>query len=199
MYINEKVYYNHNGSEDSTTVKINKSVENAEGRSYSVSTTKGVEWGGGVALGLQFGMPQIGLNASSKGNINYTRTKLETVTKADTKTHKLQVKSHHEETVEIPPDKKVKITMTSYRVRYKLPYTMEYKVPKTEGIPVMYDSYVSVGLIVACSKIGFLTAAQLMHTLPGYCEDDEYVHFTQEAELRWTADRMVVKKEILPL
>ena len=194
--VNEKVYSNYRGNEDETTVKIMKSVENTEGHSYSASTTKGVEWGGGVDIGLQFGMPQVGINASAGGNFKYKRTKTQTVTEETTKTNKVQSQSHHEETLKIPPGVKVVVKMTSYRVRYKLPYTMEYKVPKFEGIPVSYDP---CGLGLCCNSTGFLTAVQLLHTLPGYREDDDYVYFTQEGELRWIADRMEVDKEISPL
>ena len=210
---------NHHGSDresdrksesDETTVKISKCVENAEGHSYTATTTKGVEWGGGVDIGLQFGMPQIGINASAGGNFNYKRNYIQMLTEAITKTNTVESESHHEETVKIPPGMKVVVKMTSYRVRYKLPYTMEYKVPKIEGVPVKYYAC-GLGLVIAhvpilgpilglcCNSTGYLTAVQLLHTLPGYREDDDYVYFTQEGELRWIADRMEVDKKISPL
>ena len=105
--------------------------------------------------------------------------------------------AHHEEEVEIPAGKRVVVTMTSYRVRYKLEYTMEYKIPKATKIRISFGRY-GIGL-PCCISSGALTASQVMHTLPGYREDEEFVYFTQEGELRWIADRMVVEKTVEPL
>ena len=193
--VNEKVYSNHHGSDDETTVKLVSTMENAEGHNYSVSTTSGVEWGGGADLGLQFGLPQ-GASLKVGGNASFKKFKSKTVTNEDTKTSKVESQAHHEETVKIPPGKTVVVKMTSYRVRYKLPYTMEYKVPKTKGLLVSYDP---CGIGLCCMSSGYLTATQLMHTLPGFREDAEYVYFTQQGELRWIADRMVVDKKVLDL
>ena len=198
--VNEKIYSNHHGSEDETTVKLVSTTENAEGHSYSVSTTSGVEWGGGANLGLQFGLPQFGTGLNVGGNASFKKFNSKTVKDEDTKTNKVESQAHHEETVKIPPGKKVVVKMTSFRVRYKLPYTMEYKVPKTKGLSVRYDPCGGIGFLgLCCARTGYLTATQMMHTLSGFREDAEYVYFTQQGELRWIADRMVVDKKILPL
>ena len=51
----------------------------------------------------------------------------------------MEVKSDHQETVTIPPGKKAVVKMTSYRVRYKLDYTMEYKIPKSYFMELRND------------------------------------------------------------
>ena len=208
--VNEKVYLNHEkGKEqteskdeterkDKTKVTIVNTVENIEGHNYQQTTTSGVEWGVDAKIGLQFGLPQFGGGGPQGGiggSFKKTSTKTETV---ETKSENKQVQAaHHEEQVDIPAGKKVVITMTSYRVRYKLEYTMEYKIAKSEKIRISFTRY---GIrLPCCLGSGALTASQVMHTLPGYREDEEFVYFTQEGELRWIADRMVVEKTVEPL
>ena len=129
--VNEKIYYNHEGSEDESTVKIVNCVENAEGHNYTQTTTKGVEWGPNANVGLQFGLPQVGVGGGAGIGGGFKRTSLHTQTEEKTKSNRVELQSHHEETVKIPPGKKVVVKMTSYRVRYKLEYTMEYNIDKT--------------------------------------------------------------------
>ena len=192
--VNEKIYTNTGGCEDETTVKVVNSVENSEGHNYQETTTKGVQWGVNANIGLQFGLPQVGGGGGRGGlGLNFQRTNVHTVTQEKTKKEKKEQQAHHEETLKIPPGKKAIVTMTSYRVRYKLDYTMEYKMPKSEGVQVRLDRC-GLGL---CFRMGFVTASELMQPLPGYREDEEFVYMCQEGELRWIADRMVVKKRLV--
>ena len=63
--------------------------------------------------------------------------------------------------------------MTSYRVRYKLDYMMEYKIATSTKIRI---SFTRNGVrLPCCVGIGALTASQVMHTLPGFREDEEFV------------------------
>ena len=191
--VDEKIYYNNSGGEDETTVKIVNCIENSEGQNYITSTTKGVEWGASASLGLQFGLPQVGSSASGSVGGSFKRINTQTTTKEETKTNKVERQAHHEETVKIPPGKKADVKMTSYRVRYKLHYTMEYKIEKEESVRCTYDP---CGLGILCASTGFLKAEELLATLPGFRVDEEFVYITQEGELRWIADRMEVKKVI---
>ena len=197
--VNEKVYTNCQGKDDETLVKIMKSVEDFEGHNYTVSTTKGVEWGLKSNLGLQFGLPGHlvgGAKIGAEGGIeaHFTKKKQTTVTEETRKSSTLRSEAHHQETVKIPPGKKAVVKMTLYKVRYKLAYTMEYKVPKTTRLRVSYEYGTSL-----CAVTGYLTAAQLLESLDGYRQDDDNVYFTQQGVLRWIADRMVVDKDLLPV
>ena len=192
--VNEKIYTNTGGCEDETIVKVVNSVENSEDHNYQETTTKGIQWGVNANVGLQFGLPQVGGGSGSGGlGVNFQRTNVHSVTQEKTKTEKVEQQSHHEETLTIPPGKKAIITMTSYRVRYKLDYTMEYKIAKSEGVQVRLDT-LGLGL---CHRMGFVSASELMGALPGYREDEEFAYMCQEGELRWIADRMVVKKRLV--
>ena len=195
--VNEKVYCNSGGGEDSTTVKIVNSVGNTEGHNYQETVTKGVQWGVNANVGLQFGLPQVGMGASGGVGANFQRHHSTTFVNEKKKENKVELQSHHEEKVAIPPGKKVVVKMTSYRVRYKLDYTMEYTISKTAYIRVLVDT---CGLgCPLCNTSGIITAPQLLQSLPGYREEEESVYFTQEGELRWIADRMDVKKTITDL
>lgn len=157
-----------------------------------------MEWGVDAKIGLQFGLPAFGgggPNAGIGGSFKKTSTKTETFEKKSE--NKVTQAAHHEEEVEIPAGSKVTVNMTSYRVRYKLDYTMEYKIAKSAKIRIRFQRY---GFsLPCCINSGVLTASQVMRELPGYREDEEFVYFTQEGELRWIADRMEVEKTVEPL
>jgi hypothetical protein len=195
--VNEKIYCNSEGSEDVTTVKIVNCVENSEGHNYQECVTKGVKWGLNANVGLQFGLPQVGAGGGGGIGGNFQRESSTTLVKENKKDNKVELQSHHEETVKIPPGKKVVLKMTSYRVRYKLDYTMEYKISKSASIRVRVDQC-GLGL-PCCTTLSAITAPQLLQFLPGYREDEDFAYFTQEGELRWIADRMDVKKTIADL
>ena len=148
-------------------------------------------------VGLQFGLPQVGVHIGGGLGGNYQRHKTSTFSKEEKKKNRVELQSHHEETVKIPPGKKVAVKMTSYRVRYRLQYTMEYKIFKAASIRVRVDTC-GIG-IPLCTNLKFLTAKQLMQTLPGFREDEENAYFVQEGELRWIADRMVVQKILMDI
>lgn len=206
--VNEKVYLNHEKGQDETKgkdeterkdktkVTIVNTVENTEGHNYQQSTTSGVEWGVDAKIGLQFGLPAFGgVKPEIGGSFKKTRLKTETFEKKSE--NKVTQAAHHEEEVEIPAGSKVTVNMTSYRVRYKLDYTMEYKIAKSAKIRISFQQY---GFSLPCCRnSGVLTASQVMRDLPGYREDEEFVYFTQEGELRWIADRMEVEKTVEPL
>lgn len=206
--VNEKVYLNHEKGQDETKgkdeterkdktkVTIVNTVENTEGHNYQQSTTSGVEWGVDAKIGLQFGLPAFGgVKPEIGGSFKKTRLKTETFEKKSE--NKVTQAAHHEEEVEIPAGSKVTVNMTSYRVRYKLDYTMEYKIAKSAKIRISFQRY---GFsLPCCINSGVLTASQVMRELPGYREDEEFVYFTQEGELRWIADRMEVEKTVEPL
>ena len=192
--VNEKIYSNAEGGEDSTTVKIINCAENTEGHNYQESVTKGVQWGVNANVGLQFGLPMVGAGGKGGLGFQFQRQHSTTLVNEKKKENKVELQSHHEETVKIPPGKKVIVKMTSYRVRYKLDYTMEYNISKNTTIRVLVDTC-GAGLPF-CKRTVFIRANQLLQYLPGYREDDELVYFTQEGELRWIADRMEVKKII---
>ena len=196
--VNEKIYCNSDGSEDETTVKIVNCVENSEGHNYQSTVTKGVNWGVNANVGLQFGLPQVGAGAGGSVGTSFGTQYVRTMTTENKKENRVEIQSHHEETIKIPPGKKVVVKMSSYRVRYRLDYTMEYQIPKSTYIRVLVDSC-GFGMPIFCMSTRILTASQLMNSLPGYREDEEFAYFTQDGELRWIADRMEVKKTIVDM
>ena len=197
--VNEKVYSNdgpQQKEDDETTVKIVNTAENTEGHNYKQETTKGLEWGANANVGLQFGLPQFGTGVTGGIGGSFKKHSSETKTYEKTNENKVGQAAHHEEKVKIPAGTKVVVRMTSYRVRYKLDYTMEYKISKRKQIHISFDRLLG---LPCCVGIGYIEASQLLQELPGYREDEEFVYFTQEGELRWTADRMEVKKTVYSL
>lgn len=197
--VNEKVYSNdgpQQKEDDETTVKIVNTAENTEGHNYTQETTKGLEWGANANIGLQFGLPQFGTGVKGGIGGGFKKFSLETQSYQKRNENKVGQAAHHEEKVKIPAGTKVIVRMTSYRVRYKLDYTMEYKISKRKQIRISFDRLLG---LPCCAGIGYIEASLLLQELPGYREDEEFVYFTQEGELRWTADRMDVKKTVYSL
>lgn len=197
--VNEKVYSNdgpQQKEDDETTVRIVNTAENTEGHNYKQETTKGLEWGASANVGLQFGLPQFGTGVKGGIGGGFKKHSSQTQTYEKTNENKVGQEAHHEEKVKIPAGAKVVVRMTSYRVRYKLDYTMEYKISKRQQIHISFDRCLGLPCCVGTGSIG---ASDLLQELPGYREDEEFVYFTQEGELRWTADRMDVKKTVYAL
>ncbi len=198
--VNEKEYSNQSALEgsgdDETCVKLVNTVGTTKSHNYQIRTTKGVQWGVSANLGLQFGIPHaVGATATGGVGGSYNRSRSVTETTEKQKTDNFESQTHHEEKVKIPQGKKVMVRVTTYKVKYKLEYTLEYKISKTASV---YISYSSLGKSVpACvTSRGFLTASEILRTLPGFREDDEFAYFGQDEEIRWTADKAVVEKTL---
>ena len=200
--VNEKIYTNRGSNNkgedegDDTKVLIVKRSKSSDAYSYEQQTTKGLEWGAGTNIGALFGLPQVGVGLSAGLNADFKKHKETTTKESTTKTKSVEQESHHEEAVEIPPGHVVKVTMTSYRVKYQLEYSMVYTVPKSACIRLRYNSGLLSGWFSRNSK---LTAAQILRTLPEFKEDRDNVSFVQKGWLKWVADRMEVDKTVTPL
>ena len=186
--VNEKIYTNNGrgrsrdaGSDgpggDKSTVKIVKTTEVSNGYNYEQQTSSGIEWGAGTNVGAQFGLPQVGVGVSVGASASFKKTNMTTNTESSSTSNTIGQQSHHEEEVTIPPGHKVIVTMTSYRVKYRLDYTMEYKVKKSTSIRARYYTSWSCGLFTSSC---LLNASHILRTMPDFKEDDEYVTFTQQ-------------------
>lgn len=90
MDVNEKIYINTGGCEDETSVKIVNCVENSEGHNYQETTTKGIKWEFNTNLGLQFGLPQVGVGGGGELGANYEQSRVFSVTQETTKKQKVE-------------------------------------------------------------------------------------------------------------
>lgn len=199
--VNEKIYGNQDGEDDGsivesdkdeTTITISKKLESSQASSYEQQTIKGLEWGAGTNVGAQFGLQLGGLSGGV--NAGFKKTKLNTTTKSTTKTDMVGEECHHTETVKIPLGCKAKVTMTTYRVKYQLEYSMVYKIPKTARIRVRYNLLCDLGW---CSPFATLSAEDILKGMPDFRADEQYVYITQKGWLKWVADRMEVNKAVL--
>ena len=241
--VNEKFYTNVGDAAgsaeggDASTVKITKTWETSQGYNYEQQTTSGFEWGNQVNIGAQFGLPQVGIGGNLGGNASFTQKVENSTTTSSTNTNTVRLESHHEETVKIPPGHRIRVTMTSYRVKYLLHYSMEYNVPPKTSITVPYWPYccscccysllllilllllplsfclllpMALILMIRCcngslsitnccgifAPICNLTADSIFQHMPNFNDEGDYITFTQEGVLRWSADRMEVDKQL---
>ena len=192
--VNEKIYSNNgDGSDDDeSTVRIVKSSEISQGRNYEQQTTNGFKWGAGTNVGVQFGLPQVGVGLKASVDTSFKKKKETTIKESITTENKVGQESHHEESLTIPPGHKVIVNMTSYRIKYRMDYTMEYKIPRSCTIRVKYWLFYCCGLLFPVFST--ISVAYILRSMPEFKEDDEYVTFTQQGSLTWFADRMEVTK-----
>ena len=173
---NERGYSNSTDFE--TTYKVSLDVvENSEDHVYHESTKKGVQWGTNTNIGLQFGLPQA---TSNHGTMMESSSQVEGI--------QLEERSDGI-TIKLPAWKRVVVNEMTYRVHFKLDYTLECKISKLANIRIQYNPC-GMGLYM---QMGNVTASELLEPLPSYREDKEFVYFTQEGELMWTEKRMKVK------
>jgi len=110
-----------------------------------------------------------------------------------------------EEKVVVPPRSKVSVTITSYAIRYSFHYTLQFSALQSEAISIKFrtkfqDCWGGCCL-GCCTSSGFITARELLTAtpLPGFSEDSNWVHFTQDGILSWVGDGSKVQKIEHPL
>ena len=103
-----------------------------------------------------------------------------------------------EETVCVPPGKKVYLTITTYRVKYEQAYQLEFNVPRTGWINTPYATSCCCGLVCYTRRrpVSYL---QMVRPLPGFREDLHHAYFRQEGKLTWVGESCSIEKEEYPL
>lgn len=173
-------------AKDITKAIVSKSSETQNGRDYKFTSAQGITWGLNADVGLRvlaMGMTgcSVGLDGKKK---SASRDCLNT----------MGFEYHQEESVCIPPGKKVRVTITTYKVVYRLHYTFEFSLPKFYSFPISYRASCCCGICCfRCSKN--IPYSRAVRHLPNYREDDESAYFTQEGFLTWIGESSETNKE----
>ena len=177
-------------AKDITKATVNKSSETKNRRDYKFTSTQGITWGLSADVGLRvlaMGMTEcsIGLDGKKKSS---SRNSLDT----------MGFEYHQEETVSIPPGKKVHVTISTYKVVYRLHYTFEFSLPKFHSFPISYRTSCCCGLCCfSCSKN--IPYPRAVRHLPNFREDDGFAYFTQEGFLTWIGESCEIDKQEAPV
>ena len=196
--ISKKEFKNHaeeskdHTAKDTTKAIVNKSSSTKKGRNYQFQSTQGVNWGVGGNIGLQvMGMGMGGGTMGISGKYGKNKSTSETTgSSIDTE---LFFSYCQEETISVPPGKKVHVTITTYTVKYRLHYTLEFSVPKSGSVFVSYSKPCCCGLARNTSS-RYIRYSQIVRNLPNFREDDTKAYFTQEGFLSWVGESCEVEK-----
>lgn len=195
--VNKKEYFNHQGDlqSDETVVKIIHSAESAQAYNYRHQLTNGLELGANANIGLQIGLPQIGVGASGGVGGDIKKRSSETKSHENTQQSKVGQETHHEERIQIPAGKKLIVSITTYNVRYRTVFRLEFKIAKTKQIRISFGRCLG---ICCCVGNDSLDASQILQELI-HREDEEFVYIQQDYELCWTTEKTEVQKNLLPV
>ena len=179
-------------AKDTTKVIVNKSSSSKEGRNYQFQSNKGVHWDVGGNMGLQ--VLAMGMAGGTMGiSGNYGRNKSTSETTSTFSDTELGFSYCQEETISVPPGKKVHATITTYTVKYRLHYSVLFGLPKSGSVLVSYSKPCCCGLVRNTSS-RYIRYSQIVRTLPKFREDDRNAYFTQEGFLEWVGDSCEVEK-----
>ena len=172
-------------AKDISKTTVGKASAGVIGRNYQFISTQGLSWDADGEIGLKILVS--GMTGGSFG------------LGGDTSLIQVLGNSlgnaivNQEESICVPPGKKVFVTFTEYAVLYQLPYKLEFKVPNYRSIRVFYRKPCCCGLTTKSSST-LIPYQRIICKLPNYHEDGKYAYFTQEGLLSWIGEFCEVDK-----
>ena len=199
--INMKEYTNHCETEvDETLVRISKKSNQSEGSRYKFSNTTGIDWGIEGGIGANIGAKVMSIataGGSASLTANYGKQKSTTTEEETTKGASFEYCYEQEEKIKIPPMTQVKAKIITYSMNYEQGYTLKCSLPSTLSIQVWYKTKCQQ---ICCGKrFGYISAGELLQSLPGYSEEDDKVSFLQPGILSWNGEGSSINKVVEPL
>ena len=199
--INMKEYANHGKvAQDESIVQIHKKSSKTEGERYSFSSTKGVDFGVGGNIGAQvMGAAVAGGSVGISGKYNRSKSKTEGTEKSSEEGSEYSY--NQEEKIVVPPGTRVEATITTYRMKYEMNYTVKLSVDRFAFIPVAYKTTCQHLCFGMCKSNGFVNVRDMISSLQGYNPEDEddTASFTQDGTLSWVGEGCSVEKIEEPL
>ena len=114
-----------------TKATVNKCLANSNVKSYQFISTQGLVWDVSTDIG-----PQVLVMGMTGGSFQ-TSSVIQTF--GSSLKSSLGFNFFQEETVCVPPGKRVHVIITTSKVLYQLGYTLEFSVPKTGTVYVTYE------------------------------------------------------------
>jgi len=199
--ITAKEHLNTGEKEDEVEVYTNQEENFKETKSYSISFTKGWEFGGSFNIGASFfnvlgaGSPSIGLGLSGK---KYKQTNEEATFGQE---RSLSQRYSLTGKIKVPPKTKLKVKITTYAVTYKTSVKVEFSVESTARIRFYYKPAWSVYFCAgtACRTSGYITAEDLFENQFEYNLSGGTVSFTEQSDLSYIGEVLQMNKEEIRL
>ncbi len=199
--INMKEYINYGKvAQDESVVRINKKTSKTERDRYTFSTTKGINFGVGGNFGAQV-MGAAVAGGSIGINGHYDKSKSTTKETEKSTSEGTEYCYNREEKIVVPPGTCVKATITTYRMRYEMNYTMKLSVDRNAFLQVVYKTPCQHLCFGVFRSSGYVNIRDMFSTLPNYNPEDEddTASFTQDGALSWVGEGCSVEKTEEPL
>ena len=178
---------------DTTKATVTKYSPMKQGRNYQFISTQGVMLDVCADVGLK--IISMGMGGGSTGlAAKYGKNKSKLDTTDSTMQEALGFEYSQEETVCVPPGKKVHVTTTTYTTLYRQRYTLEFSVPKWGLVYVSYRKSCLCGLCT-CKGSRHIPFSRIVRSLPNFREDNQNAYFTQEGFLSWIGESCEVDKK----
>ena len=175
-------------AKDISKTTVGKASAGMIGRNYQFIGTQGLSWEADENIGLK-----ILVSGMTGGSIGLCRDTSEIQSLGNSLGNALGYEFNQEESICVPPGKKVLVTLTTYAVLYQLRYKLEFKVPNYRSILVFYNKPFCCGLVTRSSSTS-IPYQRIICNLPNYREDGTHAYFTQEGFLSWIGEFCDVDK-----
>ena len=175
-------------AKDISKTTVGKASAGMMGRNYQFIGTQGLSWDVDEKIGLK-----ILVSGMTGGSIGLGRDTSERQALGNSLGNALGYEFNHEESICVPPGKKIQVTLTTYAVLYQLRYKLEFKVPIYHSILVSYKKPHCCGLVTRSSSTS-IPYQRIICNLPNYREDGMHAYFTQEGFLSWIGEFCEVDK-----
>ena len=175
-------------TKDTCTMTVSKSCDTNDEREYKFISAEGIVWG----LNAETGRRVLAM-AMTQGSIGLGTKKQAT----ETSLQNIGFRYHQEETVSVPPGKRVHVSVTTFSVVYQMRYTFEFSVPKYGSFPIRYRKSCCgccCFSFLKCTRSDSVHYWQVVHGLPNYREDNNFAYFTQDGFLSWIGETCEVNK-----
>ena len=173
---------------DTCTMTVSKSCDTNDEREYKFTSAEGIVWGLNADTGRR-----ILAMAMTQGSMGLGTKK----TATETSLQNIGFRYHQEETVSVPPGKRVYVSITTFKVVYQMRYTFEFSVPKYGSFPIRYRKSCCnccCFSFLKCTRTDNVHYWQVVRGLPNYREDNNFAYFTQDGFLSWIGEACEVNK-----
>ena len=192
--VHVKEYANRSSEEkDETVTHVSRPGSITQGNRYHFIPISGLTFNFGKDIGAQIvGLAAIGGNLGVKEDST-----------ASGQHHQLSSNFNfeykQEEKISVPPNRKVKVKVTTSTVKYEMRYTLEFKIPSSRFVNVTYFNRFQQFLCGLCRSCKPVYAADILRDLPNFREEGGWCFFQQVGVLTWIGENCNVDKTEEPI
>lgn len=164
--------------------------------SYQLQLTKSKETQIGANLNFSIGNSSF-FNLSGEGGVSATQTKTETeqTTKSETKEGALSQEFQIVDRLKVPPRTKVQAKIITWAVTYEAKTRIKLSIQADAYVPVRYHTRLSQKFGGLCTKVGRLTAEDLLANEEEFESKNGIVTFEHDGKMSYVGREVEIIKE----